>query len=233
MNFESENVLIKTFLRQPLAFFKRVTGLRLNRYFVLREFDSGFGVADIVLGSFVPYLSVRYLRETIDPNWAGALVDAQTIAPFTVDDFSDRFGVTQQTSREKLNQFMEAGFLRSSQNKYWNVKHYGQAVGTSIAIEAKLKNWQHALLQARRYRRFANFSFVLLDKQHSRPAEANIKHFVEHNVGLISMTGAKHNIHYLPTRTESNVNINFYKFNETVYKAFKNSYGDSLKRGSK
>lgn len=233
MKFVSESLLVDTFLRQPLAFYKKVTGQRLNRHFVLREFDSGFGIADIVLGSFAPYTSVRYLREPIDPSWAGVLVDAQTVAPFTAVEFSDRYGVTPQTARDKLNQFVAAGYLRVSRNKYRNVRKYGQVVGASIAIEAKLKNWQHALLQARRYRRFANYSFVLLDKQHSRPAEANIEHFIEHKVGLISMNGNRHNIHYSPEPIETLENSYFYTLNETVYQYFKVTYGCSGGHGSK
>lgn len=225
MNFSSENLLITTFLTQPKAFFRRVTGRGLNRYYVLREFDSGYGVADIVIGAFVPYLSTRHLRRPIDSNWAGTLVDALNESPFTVADFADKFGVSPQTAREKLNQFVAAGFLKSSQHQYSKFKDYKIAIDTSIAIEAKLKNWKQALSQARRYKRFANFSYVLLDKQFSSPAEENIHIFRQHNIGLISMNGNKPTIHHSPEPNDVPKNIYFYKLNETVYDYFRATYG--------
>lgn len=227
MNFPSENILIDTFLKRPKAFLRRVTGRRLNRYYLIREFDSGYGVADIVLGSFTPYLSSRHTRSSIDSNWAGTLNDALNDSPFTLADFANKCGVSQRTARDKLNQFAAAGFVKSKQQRYSKLKGYKIAVDTSIAIEAKLKNWKQALNQARRYKRFANYSYVLLDKQFSSPAEENIHIFKQHNIGLISMNGYKPTIHYSPEHNYAPKNSYLYKLNEVVYDYFRETYGCS------
>ena len=234
MNFSSENILIETFLTKPKAFYRQATGKNLDRYYVLREFDSGYGIADIVIGTFTPYLSVRHLRKTIDANWVGTLVDAQKQSPFTVAEFSERYGVSLSTTREKLNQFVAAGFLqKNKQRQYSSAKKYKIAVGTSVAVEAKLKHWKQALNQARRYQRFAQYSYVLLDKQYSAPAEANLEIFKQHNVGLISMNGYKATIHYSPVKRVVPQSGHFYRLNEAVYDYFRATYGCSGGSGSK
>lgn len=55
-----------------------------------------------------------------------------------------------------------------------------------IAIEFKLKNWNRALKQAFRYRNFANEVYVILDKEQSNSALANIDLFKRANIGLIT-----------------------------------------------
>jgi hypothetical protein len=233
MNFASEDILVAIFLTQLKVFFRRVTGQRLNRHYILTEFDSGYGVADIVLGSFAPYLSTRSLRSSIDSNWAGTLVDVLNEKPFSLIDFANKCGVSQQTAREKINQFVAAGFLKSKQQQFLKFKDYKVSVDTSIAIEAKLKNWKQALNQARRYKRFANYSYVLLDKQFSAPAEKSIHIFQQHNIGLISMRGHDLTIHHSPEQKDVTKNIYFYKLSEVVYDYFRETYGYSEESGSK
>jgi predicted transcriptional regulator len=228
MNFTSENILIETFLAKPKAFFRNVTGKELKRYYVLREFDSGYGVADIVIGSFAPYLSVKNLRSCVDVNWAGALVNSQNNNIFSAKDFAKIYGVSMSTARNKLNQFVSAGFMKKNNQANYSVdKEYKVAVGTSIALEAKLQKWKQALNQARRYQKYADYSFVLLDKRFSAPAEDNIEEFSKHNVGLVTMSGHTASIHYLPKSSGAPRNMYFYKFNEAVYQYFKSTYGCS------
>jgi NCAIR mutase (PurE)-related protein len=57
----------------------------------------------------------------------------------------------------------------------------------TTAIEAKLRNWRKALIQAFRYRSFANSSYVLIDSAHSRAAIANLAKFVRAKIGLLSI----------------------------------------------
>jgi hypothetical protein len=224
MNFESENSLVAAFLAQPLSFFNKVTGKRPKRYFLLREFDSGYGVADIVLGSFTPYFSNRSTRSSIDSNWAGTLVDALERGPFSLVDFARHNSVTEETARNKINQFVAAGFFRPEQNRFVKCKDYKIAIETSIAIEAKIKNWRHALNQARRYKRFSNYSYVLLDEKYLAPAKKNIQNFRQHNIGLITLNHSTLSVHFSPGRRFVPANIYFYKLNEVVHDYFRENY---------
>ena len=227
MNFESESALVATFLTQPLSFFNKVTGKRPKRYFTLREFDSGYGVADIVLGSFAPYLSYKSTRSSIDSNWGGTLVDALEGEPFSLVDFAKKNSVTEETARDKINQFVAAGFFKLEKNKFVKSNDYKIAVGTSIAIEAKLKNWRHALNQARRYKRFSNYSYVLLDERYSTPAKKNIQIFQQHNIGLITLNRHRLSVHFTPDERFVPRNLYFLKLNEAVHDYFRENYGCS------
>lgn len=227
MNFSSEKLLTASFLTQPKSFFRKVTGRQLNRYYVLKEFNSGYGIADIVLGAFTPHLSTRSIRSTIDSNWAGVLADDLAEDPFSALDFANKYKVSLQTVRKKLNQLVDAGFLKFERSKYSKFKEYKMAVDTSIAIEAKLKNWKQALSQARRYKRFANYSYVLLDDQFSVSAQKNIHVFERYNIGLISMNKNKVSIHHSPKQKQVPENAYLYKLNEDVNNYFRETYGSS------
>lgn len=56
-----------------------------------------------------------------------------------------------------------------------------------FAFEMKLSNWQRALVQAFRYRSFAEASYVLLDKKHIAPAIRQVDRFERANIGLLSI----------------------------------------------
>lgn len=224
MNFESENILVETFLSHPVSFYSKVTGKRPKRYFVLREFDSGYGIADIVLGSFAPYYSIRSVRSSIDSNWASTLVNAQNNGAFSLSDFAKKNSVSEDTAREKINQFIAAGYLKKKGRYYVKSKEYKMVLGTTIAIEAKLRNWKHALSQARRYRRFAHYSYVLLDKKYSNPAENNIEIFKKFGIGLITMENKIIEIHFSPKKSDIPMNNYYYKLNESVHDYFKTTY---------
>lgn len=59
--------------------------------------------------------------------------------------------------------------------------------GRVIAIEYKLSNWKRALVQAYRYRSFAEESYVFLDKSYIHRAKKNIEDFKLSNIGLSSV----------------------------------------------
>lgn len=75
---------------------------------------------------------------------------------------------------------------------YGKVGPFGQKCVRTYAFELKLRNWQRALVQAYKYSSFANYSWVILDQAHIKPALANIAAFQRANIGLLSIdiTGA-------------------------------------------
>jgi hypothetical protein len=56
----------------------------------------------------------------------------------------------------------------------------------AFAFEMKLSNWQRALVQAFRYRAFAEMSFVVMDHNRIKPALACISRFKKAHIGLLS-----------------------------------------------
>jgi hypothetical protein len=57
----------------------------------------------------------------------------------------------------------------------------------SFAFEMKLTKWKRALIQAFRYKAFANYSYVVVDMDHAAPAISNLEQFRKSNIGLMSI----------------------------------------------
>lgn len=53
-----------------------------------------------------------------------------------------------------------------------------------VAVELKLRNWKQGLLQAYRYRNFANESYLVIDEVNFKAAHENLAEFQLANVGL-------------------------------------------------
>ncbi|MEX1143201.1 MAG: hypothetical protein WEC16_00025 [Anaerolineales bacterium] len=69
----------------------------------------------------------------------------------------------------------------------------------TLAFELKLSNWKRALIQAYKYKSFANRSFVLMDAGGVTSAVKNIALFKKAEVGLLSLdTGGVLETHYYP-----------------------------------
>ncbi len=68
-----------------------------------------------------------------------------------------------------------------------------------VAFELKLKKWQRALIQAFKYKNFANQSFVIIDEHYITPAIKNIDKFIHFNIGIASFNKNKElKIFYYP-----------------------------------
>jgi hypothetical protein len=75
----------------------------------------------------------------------------------------------------------------------------GSNIYSIVAIELKLKNWRRALVQAYRYRAFANQSFVILDEAFCKNALLNLSMFEQYNVGLASFNNKNElKIYHIP-----------------------------------
>jgi hypothetical protein len=63
----------------------------------------------------------------------------------------------------------------------------GKIEKEAIAFELKLRKWKRALVQAYKYRAFAEISYVILDDSYINPALKNIGLFISANIGLLSI----------------------------------------------
>ena len=70
-----------------------------------------------------------------------------------------------------------------------------------FAFEMKLTNWPRALIQAFRYKAFADRSFVVLDADYVHRAVASLQRFERSGVGLLSIAEDSSVIeHFMPSR---------------------------------
>ena len=219
--FEREKDLVDAFSRNIKKFLRKILNKPINRHFVIEEFDSYIGIADLILGTYRPYLSKRACREPINLNWIYPLIDFKLDEVISVPEFMDKYGVSKKSASSKLSKYTEASFLDKIDNhKYVVVKEYEFVTNNVVAIEAKLKNWKRALFQARRYKKFSDFTYVLLDERYANPAISNIEEFKINNIGLITMNNSGFNIHYLSQKQNLKKENYFVRVNEAAYSNF-------------
>lgn len=211
--FDTEKDLVDTFSRKYKKFLKDVVDQDRIKPFQVHEFDSKFGVADIVIGTFLPDSRISS-RKPMNENWVATLSKLKLHDEFTLSSFAKNEYVSENYARKILNQFEQSGYVKKLRPKHYELmKEYNVQLQKTVAIEAKLKNWKRALDQAYRYRHFSNYSFVLLDEKHTGPAIKNIEKFKALNIGLASM-GKKMSILFKPKENKTQLNKNLFRLNE-------------------
>ncbi len=219
--FEKEKDLVEAFNLHTKKILKEILNRTVSRHFIIEEFDSHLGVADIVFGTYKPYLSKKSLRSPVNKNWIFPLTTFQLNEAVTLEQFCNKFGLSKNSANLRLNEYCEASFLRKdSKDTFTVVKKYEYVADSVIAVEAKLKNWKRALIQAQRYKKFSDFSFVLLDEHHSSSALSNLGLFDESNIGLITMNDSGYRIHHIPKKLNIKKEDYFVRLNETAYSYF-------------
>lgn len=219
--FKTEQDMVTAFKSVSKVFLSDFFERRINRYFLIEEFNSTYGVADLVIGTYNPYLSKKMARKCIDLNWVAPLSSFEKNKEISVTDFMDTFGVSRPTALKKLRNYTDAKFAKPiGPHLYKITKAYKTITETVVSIEAKLKNWKRALLQANRYKKFSNYSFVLLNQQYARPALSNIHKFKELNIGLMTMDEIGYTLHYSPGRMNQSKSQYYLMVNEAAYCAF-------------
>lgn len=191
-------------------------------FFLVEEFDSLCGIADLVVGTSLPLDDKDFFRKSISLNWVRPIYNMTKNQEIEIDDFIKTYCISKSTATARFKEYSEAGFLkRISKRKYRVIKEYKLFVDTIISIEAKIRDWQRALYQAVRYKRFSNMSYVLLDSKHINPAKKNIRTFMEKNIGLMSMDNKGFTIHYNPNAENAPQSHSFFRLNEAALSSFK------------
>ena len=193
----------------------------MRRFVLLEEFDCYNGVADIVLAVFRPYVRLQRTRPSVNHNWLLPLSRLPGNKVISLQEYVSLYGVTCRMARKHFENFINASFVVSLEdNTYRVTKTYTPILDTTVSIEAKLHDWKRALGQAYRYKRFSNYSFVLLPKDSAVSAIQNIDLFIKYNVGLVTLGKQGLTIHHRPLRINSQSNDAFLRVNESAYKRF-------------
>ncbi len=119
-----------------------------------------------------------------------------------------------ETEKELFNTVINCRYFQKIFNSSYNIAYFAELKGLfgipdlvivnkdkgrTLAFELKLSNWKRALVQAYRYRSFAEKSLVILDKKYINPALSNIEKFKRANIGLLSIDQyAKIEFHFKP-----------------------------------
>lgn len=194
--FNSELDLVKTFYT-----FLKCGGLPSQAHVVL-EFESGHGIADIVIFGACELFEKRAVEfAKIPPRYA--VIFGRELLPkkFLAQQFAELTGASIGASVRVLNMLVKQGLLTRLKNgMYEGLDSVSSPIDTVVSIEAKLRDWRRALRQAYRYREFSNQSWVLMDAYRVSPALAQIQQFIRSGVGLASInTSGELFIHHAPT----------------------------------
>lgn len=74
---------------------------------------------------------------------------------------------------------------------------FSTKLGTTISIEAKLKDWKGACLQAQRYLCFSDYAYVAMPENYIK--NVDLDYFIEIGIGLLSVN-AKNIIEIIPAK---------------------------------
>jgi hypothetical protein len=223
--YTSEQELVDDFKVISKKFTRDLLGKNPTKIFIIEEFDSQNGIADIVIGTYKPHLSRRKLRKSINFNWVSPLSTLHVGDRFETDFFMSKYDISRRSAIRTLSEYVTAGFIeQTSSNNFIVIKPYEAITEIIVSIEAKMKNWKKALNQAKRYQRFSNLSFVLLDESSSCAAIKNIDLFKKLNIGLTTMKDKNYTIHYMPNHKEQSDSQYFLRFNEVAYSFFKKTF---------
>lgn len=182
MAFQTENNLVACFKDNIGSLFAI-----LNDPIVLEEVKLGFGIPDLVISDRHGDQIMSYddSLTTVDIYVYRVVEESKKV---TIDYISNKTKCSKSQINKSLNKLIRRALIQQVDIYFVLSSKYELSYTKSIAIEAKLRNWKRALMQAYRYKWFADYSYVVLDHTYIRPAIQNIELFKKYNVGLISIS---------------------------------------------
>lgn len=217
LKFNKEDELVQAFVKKAHKFLHSIHPHSKKNGFIIQEFDSNYGVADLVLGATNKIAKQQIKRAPINLNWMFPLTELIDKEVFSFIEFEKRFSLQKTSAKKRLKDYQAAGFISFRSDGFYQVAStYKPVTDIIVSIEAKLKNWKRALLQATRYKRFSDYSFVLLDKKHSKTAIEHIQHFEKNNVGLIVMNGKNIELVFMPQLNKKKLAEYQLRLNEVI-----------------
>nr|WP_320060044.1 hypothetical protein [uncultured Bacteroides sp.] len=181
MGFNTEQELVNLF---KISFSSKFT---IANKRVLEEVSLGFGIADLVVAELKDSASIakRERLTSIDINVYQIVKNKKRVS---LDIITTITGGKRQDITKSLEKLIECSYVERIDSCYVFSNKYELSFKKNIAFEAKLRNWKKALMQAYRYKWFADYSYVILDEAHSKVAIENLPLFEKLNVGLLTIS---------------------------------------------
>ncbi|KAB7731817.1 hypothetical protein F5984_06210 [Rudanella paleaurantiibacter] len=149
--------------------------------YISEEVDLGFGVADLVISRIDTTNINRIILNSTDIALYYAIKDSEGLS---FDVLQNAMQISKSNLQKSVTKLIGNDIVYEVGDIFYLKKDYNQITKKSIAIEAKLKNWRRALVQAYRYRWFASESYVVMDRLHINAAIKSISEFEKFNIGL-------------------------------------------------
>lgn len=187
-NFQSEQLLVS-------AFVEFILETKDESFQLLQEFEAGFGRPDVLLYSLpMDHVAsdVNSLA-TLNPRFAPLLSTAVSKTVQSLSSLALATGASLISARRIANELTGIDRLQMNDNskQAFKIRPIHRPPFTEVvAIEAKLRDWRRALVQAYRYLQFSTESWVLLDHARAASAVKERAMFESCGIGLASFSTA-------------------------------------------
>lgn len=185
-HFPSEQLLVSAFV----AF---INETKDKRFQLLQEFEAGFGRPDVLLYS-VPMDHAASDVESLaalNPRFAPLLSTAVSKTIQSLPALALASGASQISARRIASELASIDRLqmKDDSNQTFKIRPiHNPPFSQVVAIEAKLRDWRRALVQAYRYLQFSTESWVLLDHARAASAVKECELFGSCGIGLASFS---------------------------------------------
>ncbi len=104
----------------------------------------------------------------------------------TFDEIKNEFLLAMNRVKKYVSVLDKMKFVRIKDETVQSVKNmFSVKLGTIVSIEAKLRNWKEAYLQAQRYLCFSDYAYIAMPNTHIKNIEQDI--FTESGIGILSV----------------------------------------------
>ncbi len=109
----------------------------------------------------------------------------------SVQTVASKLGFTMDATRRLLRRLDELGYVSESRGRgFRKVRNRYRMFSRFIAVEAKLRDWRRALVQARAHRTFAQECYVAYDASYTDRFTGGRSHYRASGIGLLAVSSA-------------------------------------------
>lgn len=157
------------------------------------EISAGFGIADVVFFQLNDEVVEKRKTLPLEPIQSEGIIKTLLLIKnkkrVSLTYLADNLPFSENELRYRILRFLEDHSLiyKADGDNYRINYNYNIGLNHSVAIEAKIKDWQRGLYQAYRYKWFADLSYLALYKDFIEQPKKNLHLFKKLNVGLLSV----------------------------------------------
>jgi hypothetical protein len=150
------------------------------------ELRMGVGIPDISLNIG----ATRYLKPMDDYFLLSILEFVNKKHCTSFHEIKNEFLITLDKVKQYVVILAKMSFVKVKNDIVRAIKNiFSAKLGTTISIEAKLKDWRGACLQAQRYLCFSDYAYIAMPSNYIKNIEQKL--FVESGIGILSVEGNK------------------------------------------
>lgn len=200
----AESVLIPVIKAFGEDYFSGISrGSRLSSQ---TEINAGYGIADVVFYDMNDDVVHERQHFPLQPIHSEEIIRTLLLLKnkrtFSVTYLKNALPFSEAKLKNHIVKFLEdRQVIRRFDDGSFSMDYrYSVGLNTSIAIEAKVKDWQRGLYQAYRYRWFSDVSYLAIYRDYIGQPKKNLHLFRRLNIGLMSVDEADAKIIFRPRK---------------------------------